>query len=88
MLTVSIDEAVQTLPALLERAQTESVYIRDGQGVETLLLGLRPKTEFEYRQAVERMSQLADEASAELEMSLAKDGITVEEFLADALADV
>ena len=88
MLTVSIAEAVETFPALLERAQTESVYIRDGQGFETLLLSLRPRTESEHRQAVEQMSQLAAEASAELEMSLAKDGITVEEFLADALADV
>jgi len=56
--------------------------------IETLLLSLRPKTDAEHRQAVERMHELAQQASAELEKSLAKDGITVEEFLADALADV
>jgi hypothetical protein len=88
MMTVSISDAAKDLQAILQRAQTESVSIRDEDGIETLLVSLRPKTDAERKQAIERMDQLADEASAELEASLAKDGITVEDFLADALADV
>jgi antitoxin (DNA-binding transcriptional repressor) of toxin-antitoxin stability system len=88
MTTVSIEEAARKLPELLQRAQTESVYIRDDQGISTLLVSFRPRTDAERQQAIARMQELAEEASAELELSLAKDGIAVEEFLADALADV
>jgi hypothetical protein len=88
MTTVSIAEAEKDLSALLQRAQTESVAIRDNDGVETILLSMRPKTEADLEAAWERMDTLSKQASAELEASLAKDGITVEEFLADALRDV
>jgi hypothetical protein len=88
MLTVSIEDASKDLHALLQRAQTESVLIRDEDGVETLLLSMRPKTAAEREAAWKRIDALSRQASAELEASLAKDGITVEEFLADALSDV
>jgi hypothetical protein len=88
MTTVSIADAEKDLPALLQRAQTESVAIRDKDGVDTILLSMRPKTNAERDAAWERIDALSKKASAELEASLAKDGISVEEFLADALADV
>jgi hypothetical protein len=90
MTTVSIDEAARDLPTLLHRAQTESIAIRDENGDTTMLLSLKPreKTAEERSAAIQRMNDLSRQASAELEESLAKDGITVEEFLADALADV
>jgi hypothetical protein len=87
MTTVSIDEAVKDLPALLQRAQKESVTIRDKDGVDTILLSLRPKTETEREAAWKRAEALSQQASAILEKSLANDGITVEQFLADTLAD-
>jgi hypothetical protein len=88
MTTVSIAEAEKDLSALLQRAQTESVAIRDENGVETILLSMRPKTEAELEAAWERAEALSRIGSDILEKSLAKDGITVEQFLADALADV
>jgi hypothetical protein len=87
MTTVSIAEAEKDLSALLQRAQTESVAIRDNNGVETILLSTRPKTEAELEAAWERADALSRTASDMLEQSLAKDGLTVEQFLADALAD-
>jgi hypothetical protein len=88
MTTVSIADATKDLPALLQRAQTDTVLIRDENGVETMLVSLRPKTDAERDAAWDRLEALSKQASAELEESLARDGITVEEFLADALADV
>ena len=88
MTTVSIAEAEKDLSALLQRAQTESVAIRDNDGVETILLSTRTRTEAECEAAWARIDALSQQASAELEASLAKDGITVEQFLADALSDV
>jgi hypothetical protein len=51
-------------------------------------MALRPKTEAELEAAWERAEALSRIGSDILEKSLAKDGITVEQFLADALADV
>lgn len=87
MLTVSIDEAAQTLPALLERAQTESVYIRDEHGTEAMLLPMGSRSADEREEAWRHAEALSEHASKLLEESLAKDGISVEDFLADAFAD-
>jgi hypothetical protein len=87
MMTVSIAEAAQTLPALLERAQTESVYIRDEHGLEAMLLPMGSRSDDEKEEAWRRADALSEHASKLLEESLAKDGITVEDFLADAFAD-
>jgi hypothetical protein len=87
MLTVTIAEAVETLPALLERAQTESVYIRDEQGTEAMLLPIGSRSAAEREEAWRRAEALSEHASKLLEESLSKDGITVEDFLADAFAD-
>jgi hypothetical protein len=87
MVTVSIAEAVETLTALLERAQTESVYIRDEQGAEAMLLPVGSRSADEREEAWRHAEALSEHASKLLEESLAKDGITVEDFLADAFAD-
>ncbi len=86
-MTVSIAEAVETLPALLERAQTESVYIRDEHGTEAMLLPMGSRSDDEKEEAWRRADALSEHASKLLEESLAKDGITVKDFLADAFAD-
>ena len=55
-----------------------------------MLISLRPRqvTEDRRKAAIEEMHRLSEIVSAELEESLAKDGLTVEEFLADVLTDV
>jgi len=88
MATVTIDEAAKSLPLLLRRAHSESIIIRNDDGDDVMLLSLRPKSEDERRVARERLEQISKVASAELAENLAKDGISVEDFLADALADV
>ena len=88
MTTISVDEAAKDLPALLQRVQQESVVIRDENGCETMLIRIGPKTDAERGKSWDRLEALSREASKDLERSLAKDGISVEEFLADALADV
>jgi hypothetical protein len=87
MLIVSIAEAAEMLPALFERAQTESVYIRDKQGTEAMLIAVGSRSAAEREEAWRRADALSEHASKLLEESLAKDGITVEDFLADAFAD-
>ncbi len=87
MMTVSIAEAVEKLPALLERAQNESVYIRDEHGTEAMLLPVGSRSAAEREEAWRHAEALSEQASKLLEESLAKDGITVEDFLADAFAD-
>jgi hypothetical protein len=87
MTTVSIAEAIETLPDLMKRAQTESVYIRDEHGTEAMLLSMGSRTAAEREEAWRHADALSKHASKLLEESLAKDGITVEDFLADAFAD-
>lgn len=90
MTTVSIEEAARTLPHLVEESRTGSIVIRDGSGDAAMLISLRPRqvTEDRRKAAIEEMHRLSEIVSAELEESLAKDGLTVEEFLADVLTDV
>jgi PHD/YefM family antitoxin component YafN of YafNO toxin-antitoxin module len=87
MATVTIDEATKSLPTLLRRAHHESIIIRNDNGDDVMLLSLKPKSEEERQAAWERLEQTSKVASAELAENLAKDGISIEEFLADALAD-
>jgi len=87
MTTVSIDEAAKTLPALMERAQTESVFIRDSQGVTSMLLSFGPRTDDEREEAWRRAEILSVQGSRILEESLAKDGIAVGDFLANVFED-
>ncbi len=87
MATVSISEAANTLPALLQRARSESVVIEDEAGDKSLILSLKLKTEEERMAAVLKFEQTCHEVSAELAANLAKEGISVEDFLADLLAD-
>ena len=90
MRTVSIEEAARTLPDLVEESRSATVVIRDGAGDAAMLISLRPRpaTEGKRKAAIEDMHRLSEKISAELEESLAKDGLTVEEFLADVLTDV
>ena len=53
-----------------------------------MLIPIGPKTEAERQKSWDRMESLSREASEKLEQSLAKDNISVDDFLADALADV
>lgn len=88
MTTISVDEAAKDLPALLQRVQQEAVVIRDKNGFETMLIPIGPKTEAERQKSWDRMESLSREASEKLEQSLAKDNISVDDFLADTLSDV
>jgi len=90
MTTVSIEEATRTLPNLVEESRSGTIVIRDEAGDAAMLISLRPRqaTEDKRKAAIEEMHRLSEKISAELEESLAKDGLTVEEFLADVLTDV
>lgn len=87
MTTVSTSEAVARLPELLK--QGESVVIReDGDDVAVIVaLPSRVRTEEERSASWARLQELSQHVSADLERDLAKDGRTVDQFLADALAD-
>ncbi len=90
MTTVSIEEATRTLPNLVEESRSGTIVIRDEAGDAAMLISLRPRqaTEDKRKTAIEEMHRLSEKISAELEESLAKDGLTIEEFLADVLTDV
>jgi len=87
MTTVSTAEAKETLPELIGRR--EPVMIREGDQNVAMLISLVPKqfNEEERQLRWSRFLKTRDSVAAELEASLAKDGITVEEFLKDALED-
>jgi len=90
MTTVSIEEAARTLPDLVEESRGGTIVIRDDAGDAAMLISLRPRqvTKDKRKAAIEEMHRLSEKISGELEESLAKDGLTVEEFMADVLTDV
>ena len=90
MTTVSIEEATRTLPNLVEESRSGTIVIRDEAGDAAMLISLRPRqvTEDRRQAAIDEMYRLSEKISAELEESLAKDGLTLEEFMADVLTDV
>jgi antitoxin (DNA-binding transcriptional repressor) of toxin-antitoxin stability system len=90
MTSVSIEDAAKMLPLLIEEARAGTIVIRDQTGDAAMLISLRPRevTEDKREAAIQEMHRLSEKISAELEESLAKEGLTVEEFLADVLTDV
>jgi hypothetical protein len=90
MTSVSIEDAARMLPLLVEESRAGGIVIRDQIGDAAMLISLRPReaTEDSRQAAILEMQRLSEKISAELEESLAKDGLTVEEFLADVLTDV
>jgi hypothetical protein len=86
MTTVSTNEAIQTLPELMERSRFEKVAIQNADGS---LVYLVPSSRVPEEQLakVKAFEQARDAMASELAMNLAKDGITVEEFVEDVLRD-
>ncbi len=86
MSTVTIDEARSSLPELLERVRIEPVVIRDGDRELAILVS--PKDfERERLTRIEAFQRSRDAMVAELEKNLARDGITVEQFVAELLSE-
>jgi hypothetical protein len=85
--TISSSEAADDFIGVIERSQSAPVLIRDGDEDVAMVLSLRPrlKTEAERQAAWEKFERTRNRVAAELEANLAKEGITVEQFLADVL---
>jgi antitoxin (DNA-binding transcriptional repressor) of toxin-antitoxin stability system len=85
MSSVTIDEVRSSLPELLQRVRVEPVFIRDADG-EVAVLVSRRDFDLDRRMKIEAFERSRDAMAAELEKNLARDGITVEEFVKDLLA--
>ena len=86
MQTVSIAEAKEKLPEILAGLNGSPVLVLDEGKVVGMLSS--PEAAEQQRQANwRRFLALRDAVAAELEVNLAKDGLTVDEFLADVLRD-
>ena len=84
MQTVSITEAAGKLPELVVETSKEPVYlVADGKIVAKL--SSLETTELQREAAWRRLSLTCERLSLELETNLTKDGLTVDEFLADVL---
>jgi hypothetical protein len=85
--TISSSEAADDFIGVIERSQSAPVLIRDGDEDIAVIFSLRPrvKTEAERQAAWEKFESTRNRVAAELEANLAKEGITVDEFLADVL---
>jgi antitoxin (DNA-binding transcriptional repressor) of toxin-antitoxin stability system len=85
--TVSTSEAAANLSTVIEQAKSSPVVIRDGDENVAMIFSLNPrrKTDEERQAAWQRFEETRNLVAAELEASLAKDGISVDDFLADAL---
>jgi hypothetical protein len=85
--TISSSEAADDFIAVIERSQSAPVLIRDGDEDVAVVFSLRPrvKTEAERQAAWEKFERTRNRLAAELEANLAREGTTVEDFLADVL---
>jgi hypothetical protein len=86
MTTVSTSEAIQTLPELMERSRSEKVAIRDLDGSLVYLVPSQPISG-EQLAKVAAFETSRNALATELVGNLAKEGITVEEFVEDLLRD-
>jgi hypothetical protein len=85
MSTVTVDEARSSLPELLERARVEPVLIRDGDRDLGVLVS--PESfERDHLRRVERFEATRDAMVLEMEKNLARDGMTMEQFVKELLA--
>jgi hypothetical protein len=87
MTTVTTIEAAAALPELIERSRSETVVIRDGDRDVAYLISPE-QMERERVAKVAAFREACHLASDELERSLAAEGISVEDFVADALKDL
>jgi PHD/YefM family antitoxin component YafN of YafNO toxin-antitoxin module len=85
MSTVTMDEVRSSLPELLKRVGREPVSIGDGDR-ELAILVSREYLERDRLMRIEAFERSRNAMAAELEKNLARDGISVEQFVADLLA--
>ena len=86
MQTVSIAEATENLPQLIAELNAEPLFVLD-DGKVIAMIASPEAAEHERQASWRRFLVKRDQLAAELEASLAKDGLTVEEFLADVLLE-
>lgn len=85
MQTVSTAEACASLPELLKQVNDGPVLIREGEKDVAVLVSPESYDTTEREKRFLRLKKLRDEASEELRANLAREGTSVDEFLAELL---
>ncbi len=85
MSTLTVDEVRSSLPELLARVRSEPVIIREGEREVAVIVSREDYARDQLRK-VESFERARDAMVMELATNLAKDGMTVEQFVRELMA--
>jgi antitoxin (DNA-binding transcriptional repressor) of toxin-antitoxin stability system len=87
--TVTTAEAAANLSTLIEQSRSAPITIREGGEDVAFIVSVKPraKTDAEREAAWTKFEATRNRVAADLETSLDQKGISVEDFLSDALKD-